>query len=125
MGAVMQRWRLVAVLLLVPCLPIRRTASQGPTVPDSEAATHVGQTVTVEGLVATVHVARSGTIFLNFGQPYPAQTFTAVIFRSGAGRFPDPHQWEGRRVRVTGEVRLYHGKPEIVLTVPNQIQRAP
>jgi hypothetical protein len=55
----MQRLPLVAALLLVPCQPIGRAASQLPTVPDSEAASHVGQTVTVEGLVATVHVAHS------------------------------------------------------------------
>ena len=119
---------LVAALLLGSCLVIPRVAAQAPAqapiVPDSAAASHVGQTVTVEGLVATVHVAPSGTIFLNFGRPYPSQTFTAVIFRSAAERFPNPRQWEGHRVRVTGEVRLYRGQPEIVLTAANQLQAA-
>jgi len=124
-GSLGRRPALVAALLVAASLPFGRAASQAPTVPDSEAATHVGQTVTVEGLVAAVHVSRSGTVFLNFGRPYPSQTFTAVIFRAAAERFPDPPQWEGRRVRVTGEVRLYHGQPEIVLTAPSQLQPAP
>ena len=121
----MPRSSLLAVLFLVPWLAIGRAASQVPTVPDSEAAAHVGQAVAVEGLVASVHVSRSGIIFLNFGRPYPSQTFTAVILRAAAARFPDPHQWEGRRVRVTGEVRLYRDRPEVVLTAPNQLQPAP
>jgi len=119
------RSSLVAAVLLVPCLAIGRAASQVPTVPDSEVANHVGQAVTVEGLVASVHVSHSGIIFLNFGRPFPSQTVTAVVFRAAAGRFPDPHQWEGRRVRVTGEVRLYRGRPEIVLSAPDQLQPAP
>ncbi len=121
----MPRSSVAPAVLLALCLTVGRAASQVPIVPDSEAAAHVGQPVTVEGLVASVHVSRSGIIFLNFGRPYPSQTFTAVIFRAAAGRFPEPRQWEHRRVRVTGEVRLYHGQPEIVLSAPNQLQAAP
>ena len=92
---------------------------------DSEAASHVGQTVTVEGSVASVHVTRSGTTFLNFGSGYSNQTFTAVIFRSNATRFPNPSQWEGKRVRVSGQIRLYRGKPEVVLENASQLIAAP
>jgi hypothetical protein len=51
-----------------------------------------------------VHITRSGTTFLNFGAAYPKQTFTA------GSRFPNPQQWEGKRVRVTGKVRLYRDR---------------
>ena|SRR2546427_6012255 len=96
-------------------------SAQQRVVPDSAAAAYVGQTVGVEGSVASVHVSRSGTIFLNFGAAYPNQTFAAVIFRSAASRFPNPQQWEGRHVRVTGLVKLYRGRPEIVLNESSQI----
>ena len=94
---------------------------QQRVVPDSATAKYVGQTVTVEGTVANVHVTRSGTTFLNFGSPYPNQTFTAVIFRSAASRFLNPQQWEGKRVRVTGTVQTFRGKPEIILEEPSQL----
>ena len=61
----------------------------------------------------------------NFGAAYPRQTFTAVNFRSAASRFTNPQQWEGKRVRVTGKVRLYRDRPEIVLEASSQLAAAP
>jgi DNA/RNA endonuclease YhcR with UshA esterase domain len=112
-------------LLVLAWFAAGQLAAQQLVIRDSAAASHVGQTVTVEGMVASVHVARSGTTFLNFGAAYPNQTFTAVIFQSAASRFPNVKQWDGRRVRVSGEVRLYRGKPEIVLDAPAQLVAAP
>ncbi len=112
----------VCVLSVAACAPL---AGQQRVVADRQAAAFVGQTVAVEGTVAGVHVSRrSGTIFLNFGAAYPNETFTAVIFRSAASRFPNPEQWEGKRVRVSGRVRLYRGKPEVVLETPTQLAPA-
>jgi DNA/RNA endonuclease YhcR with UshA esterase domain len=118
--------------LLSPALLIVLTAAvvgQGQTqqriIPDAAAAANVGQTLTVEGTVASVTTLRTGTTFLNFGARYPNQTFTAVIFRSAATRFPSPQQWEGKRVRVTGTVRPYRGKPEIILNDSSQLVLAP
>jgi DNA/RNA endonuclease YhcR with UshA esterase domain len=100
-------------------------SAQQRTIPDSAAAAYVGQAVAVEGTVVNVHATRTETTFLNFGSAYPNQTFTAVIFRSAVNRFPNPQQWEGKRVRVTGQVRLYRGRPEIVLEEQSQLVLAP
>ena len=116
---------LVPALLVGSLVVIGQARSQQLVIRDSEAACHVGQTLTVEGTVASVYVTRSGTIFLNFGATYPNQSFTAVIFRSAAGQFPDPRQWEGKRVRVTGKVQLYRDRPEIVLAASSQLAAAP
>ena len=118
--------KLLSVSILLSLATSRISAAQDRVVPDSAAARFVGQTVTVEGTVASVGSSRrSATTFLNLGAAYPNQTFTAVIFRSAASRFPNPQQWEGKRVRVTGKVRLYREKPEIVLEEPSQIVLAP
>jgi DNA/RNA endonuclease YhcR with UshA esterase domain len=91
-----------------------------------DAANHVGQTLVVEGTVAKVSASqRSATTFLNFCAPYPEQCFTAVIFQSARPLFTDPQGWEGKKMRVSGRVRLYKGKPEIVLEKPSQIQSVP
>ena len=116
----------LGLFVLVSLALGRVSAAQQRVVPDSTAARYVDQTVTVEGIVAGVGSARrSATTFLNFGAAYPKQTFTAVIFRSAASRFPNPQQWEGKRVRVTGKVRLYRNRPEIILESPQQLTAAP
>ncbi len=121
------RVRRLLSLSVVLALPTSRiVTAQQRIVPDSAAGRYVAQTITVEGIVASVGSSRrSATTFLNFGAAYPNQSFTAVIFRSSASRFPNPQQWEGRRVRVSGKVRLYREKPEIVLEEPSQIVVVP
>ena len=120
-----RRSLLVAVLIGVLSVVAGQMHAQQQVIPDTAAASNVGQTLTVEGTVASVTVLRTGTTFLNFGAAYPEQTFTAVIFRSAASRFPNPQQWEGKRVRVTGKVQLYRGKPEIILNDASQLVAAP
>ncbi len=90
-------------------------------VPVAEARAHVGKYVTVEGRVESVFTSERGNTFLNFGAPYPAQTFSAVVFRSSASRFGDLHRLTDRVVGVTGREKLYRGKPEIVLERPSQL----
>ena len=50
----------------------------GTSIPSSEAARHVSERCTVEGYVASVHATGRGTVFLNFDNSYPHETFTAV-----------------------------------------------
>lgn len=84
---------------------------------DAQASAHVGERVVVDGTVASVHTSKKGHTFINFGAPYPRQDFTAVVFASVATAFKDVDisALSGRHVRVTGVVRLYEGKPEIIL----------
>ncbi|HMA41508.1 MAG TPA: hypothetical protein VKP10_15635 [Gemmatimonadales bacterium] len=110
------------VSLAVLCPP--EVSAQVP-IPDTAASRYIGQTVTVEGLVVSVHTSRAGNAFLNFGAAYPNQVFSVVIFRAAAARFGDLHRWEGKRVRVTGRIQLYQGKPEIILRDPEAIAVAP
>jgi hypothetical protein len=84
------------------------------------AANHIGQTVTVCGVVSQVFVTKQNNVFLNFGGVYPHHLFSAVV---GKRRSPqmlaDGAQWlkdlEGKDVAVTGEIQIYAGKPEIVI----------
>jgi DNA/RNA endonuclease YhcR with UshA esterase domain len=92
------------------------------TIAPDEAHAHVGQTVTVEGVVSDVHTARSGVTFLDMGGRYPHNSFTAVIFKSAAGKFSHVASLDGKTVDVTGRVRLYHGNPEIILNDPSQLK---
>jgi DNA/RNA endonuclease YhcR with UshA esterase domain len=99
-------------------------AVAAPLTPD-EASNHVGQTATVCGEVASTKYdahLRSQPTFLDFGKPYPNRIFTAVIFGRDRAKFGTPEAtFRGRRVCVTGQVRNYRGKPEIIVSDPGQL----
>jgi len=96
-------------------------AQTPPSYTAAEAAKHVGKTATVTDRVDGVHQSTKGHIFLNMGGKYPNQAFTAFIPSSSATQFPQPQQYEGRTVSLSGKITLYHGKPEIIVTSPSQI----
>lgn len=86
-----------------------------------DAARHYGEYVTVEGTIVATH--NSGkACFLNFHPDYK-RYFTVVIFASAFSRFPSnpENYYSGKTVRVTGFIKEYKGKPEIVLNEPTQI----
>jgi DNA/RNA endonuclease YhcR with UshA esterase domain len=95
---------------------------QAATINPEDAAKNVGKQVTVEGVVVQVtHSAKSNTTFLNFCAPFPKHCFNAVVFESAQATFSDVASSEGKKVRVSGVVQLYQGKPEIVLTKHEQL----
>jgi len=56
------------------------SAAQTPVVVSgAQAKQHIGQDVTVEGVVTAVSTSRKGNTFINFGGVYPNQTFTGWI----------------------------------------------
>jgi len=68
--------------------------------------------------------ANSGSqpTFLDLDRPYPNSPFTAVIFGSDRAKFGTPDTaLRGKRVCVTGQIRDYRGKPEIILNDPGQL----
>jgi DNA/RNA endonuclease YhcR with UshA esterase domain len=108
---------LVFGLVLMPISALAQTVKPG------DAKSHVGQSVTVEGVVADVHHAASGSaIFLDFGGRYPNSEFAAVIFARDESKFSKIDALGGKTVDVTGPIRLYHGKPEIILNRAAQIK---
>jgi DNA/RNA endonuclease YhcR with UshA esterase domain len=108
---------------LALALALTAAPALAETIQPSDAQAHVGQTVTVEGSVSEVHAAASGrATFLDIGGRYPNSVFTAVIFAKDASKFPNVDSLTGKTVDITGAVRLYRGKPEIILNDPAQIK---
>jgi len=93
------------------------------TISDADAKGHVGQLATVKGQVANVYVSAKGNTFLNFGNRYPNQTFSAVVFADHVAAFTDLHSLEGKEISVTGRIQLYQGRPEIILNLPTQLKQ--
>jgi DNA/RNA endonuclease YhcR with UshA esterase domain len=95
-----------------------------PVITPEQAKAHVGETVTVEGVVANVHISGKGNGFLNFGAAYPKQVFAAYVPASTAMSGYDLLAMEGKTVRVTGKIGLYKSKPEIIVTKSDQVKPA-
>src|SRR5262249_18825215 len=90
---------------------------------DSEALQHIGQNATVEGVVSAVSTSKRGNTFINFGGVYPNQTFTGWI-PAGTPLASDPslQSFQGKKIKITGLIELYRGKPEIRIMSKGQIQ---
>lgn len=118
-----------AVLAHMDRVPLGPPTLACPTVyPWNEAGQHVGRTACVEGPVASVGTSRGGDVFLNLGKPYPDPgRFTLFIPARHVGKFEAAYGarfWTnlvGRRVRALGEIRLYQGVPEILLSEPENL----
>lgn len=91
-----------------------------------DAINHVNQTATVCGRVASAKYAtrsKGQPTFLNLDEPYPNQVFTAVIWGRDRAAFPyAPESLADRRICVTGTIKVYRGKAEIMVSEPNQIK---
>ena len=85
-----------------------------------QAADYIGQTVTVEGDILDTYDSGKVT-FLNFDEE---RTFAVVIFAGDYPAFaqrPEDLYWR-KRVRVTGQIELYQGRPEIIIESPEAIE---
>src|SRR5258707_10565888 len=108
--------------LLVGWLSARREAQTATGIPDSDAAQHIGQQATGEGIVVKVFTSKHGNSFLNFGAEYPNQTFTGWIPKdSPLAADESLSALEGKTVRITGTISLYRGKPEIKIMSKEQL----
>jgi hypothetical protein len=92
------------------------------TITPGNAGKHVGETATVEGVVADVHAAPNGMILLDLGGRDPDNKFVALIFPNNTAAFAHLNGYIGSRVQISGAIQIYHGKPEITLTNEGQIQ---
>ncbi len=110
------------------CAQTPKYSTPQPIVPDSTARAHVGQVVTVEGTVVSIDVSdgprKLSRVSLDFGAPRPNQTFSALIVGPVLRWFPNLREWKGKRVRVTGLVRLEEGRPTMLLNSPSQLRGA-
>ena len=96
----------------------------GDAINACNAKEHIGEEQIIEGSVVNGYKSDTDTVFLNFEKPYPNQCFTAVIFSSKLMNFPENPQdyYNGKTVRVMGEIKEYNGKPEIILEDSSQIE---
>ena len=94
-------------------------SSAAATFPATDAATHAGETGTVIGVLSNVHKGRGSLLFLDIGGVYPDNVFSGVLFMHG----PDINfdSLVGKTLAITGKIKMYHGKPEIIIDSAAQV----
>lgn len=90
----------------------------------TDASNYVDQYVTVEGTIVFTKYS-AGTTFLDFHMPYQSY-FYAVIYSSASSsfHFSAVGFYLDKEVRITGNIQLYKGSPEIIVNSPSQIEVA-
>jgi len=91
-------------------------------IPIHEAIQHIGETKCVTGKVLRVKVGESGVHFLDFCEDQIACPFTVVVFSRDLKDVGDVRRLAGRTIEIHGNVKLYDGRPEIILNRISQIQ---
>ncbi len=102
------------------------TALPKGAISPGDAAHHIGEQVTVCGHVyggKFQDKGSNGPTFINMGAAYPNSPFTVVIFKNDRANFSyAPETFlDGKDICVTGKVKEYKGKAEIIADSEKQI----
>jgi hypothetical protein len=114
-------WPLKAPALALFLLLSARLLSASDCIPIHEANQHVGETKCVTGKVLKIRIGIKGVHFLDFCEDQMACPFTVVVFPSGLKDVGDVRRLAGRTIEIHGAVKLYDGRPEIILNRISQI----
>ena len=113
----------IYLLFISSCLT---QISFSQTVPLDSVMNYEGKTITVCSKVQSTYVTKGDkkTTYINFGNPYPNTTFTVVIFEGDLQNFKyTPSEYlKDKNVCITGKVKIYKGKPEMVVNKVEQIK---
>ena len=113
----------LSILTILSALVPYAKAQNETVIPANEAAAHIGQYATVEGVVAKVFTSNKGNTFLNIDASYPNQTFTGWIPpASPVSKSAVLSDIEGKHVKITGRIEMYKGKPEIRINAASQLE---
>jgi hypothetical protein len=106
---------MLAILIFAPLL------SASDCIPIGEASQHIGETKCVTGKILKIKVGANGVHFLDFCQDQIACPFSVVVFPSGLKDVGDIRRLAGRTIEIHGALKLYDGRPEIILNRISQI----
>jgi hypothetical protein len=102
------RWILLLPLLF-PSL------SAADCIPFIQAGEHIGETQCISGKVLRVKHGGRGVTYLDFCEDFRVCPFTAVIFPDHLKDIGDVRQLADKVIEISGPLKQYDGRAEIVL----------
>jgi len=87
----------------------------------NEAFKYYEKDMIVTGKVVQVTI-RPKISFLNLEHPFPDEAIALVIYTSETNKFSDLTALDGKNVEVSGKIRRYRYRPEIILDSTNQLR---
>lgn len=106
-------------------MPDPTPAVKAGIVPYQDAGNHIGETITVDGIIRADVNHLPKAVYLGFTDPHDGALLVR-IFNADVGKFPyDLTALQGKHVQITGLVTLYPpaGRdPEIIVSDPGQIR---
>lgn len=88
----------------------------------TEAREYIGEQGCITGKVDHVFTSNKGNNFLNFCANYKTCPFSAVIFNSDAHKFSNIKSYGGKTLEITGLIKNYQGRAEIIINDPSQVK---
>lgn len=110
-----------ALIVLVTVLLVRPLAA-ADCLSIHDVAQHIGETKCVSGKVLKVKVGNKGVHFLDFCEDAMACPFTVVVFAGDLKDVGDVRLLSGRNIEIRGALKMYDGRPEIILNRISQIE---
>ncbi len=117
----MKKYAILVILLLLSTFIFAQTS-----VTAKEAGKYIGKTISVcDKIFGGIFMSKSSgqPTFLNMGAAYPNAPFTIVIWADARRKFKlKPEEfYRNKQVCITGEIIVFNGKPEMIVTDPTQI----
>jgi DNA/RNA endonuclease YhcR with UshA esterase domain len=111
------------VCIAVAIFFITLTSFSQYTIPADSAKNYIGKTVTVCSTVFGTKALEKIT-FINLGAAHPNSPLTVVVFAKDYTNFTTApaELYANKKLCVTGEVKEFKGKIEIVVTKPDEIK---
>ena len=114
------------IIVLIVCLFSVVCAKAQTPIKLEDVSKHVGDSVTVCGLVADMRYfenSKNKPTLLNIGAKHPDAPLTVVIWENGRALFTTSKVEDllNKSICITGRVILYKEKPEIIVEKPEQI----
>ena len=91
----------------------------------NKASDYEGKLVfTCAKVYSTKVLDSNGMTFLNLGAEYPNSPLTIVIYSDSLGNFDNKpaDYYKGKNICVSGKIKMYKGKAEIIVNSPHEIQ---
>jgi hypothetical protein len=110
------------LLALLTFLLAPSSARASDCIPIHDAGQHIGEVKCVTGKVIRVKVGVKSVHFLDFCEDSIACPFTVVVFGHDLKDVGDVRRLAGRTIEIRGTLKVYDGRPEIILSRISQIE---